>query len=325
MRRYLFSRAGEAVIVLLIVSLLVFIFIRLLPGDPAMALYGDQIQKLTPADQLRIRANLGLDEPLYWQYVKWLQGIMQGDWGRSYLNGERVDVLIGQAIGPTVQLMLAGTFLTLLLSLLFGTMTGLRPSSKMDRTVTAVSLVLMSFPTFYLALCLILVFSIALQWFPIAGMGSGAEGWIGRLRHLALPAAALALSHLGYYIRLLRNHVTVINDKEFVRSLRMRGVSRHRIIFRHMLPNAALPFLSYIGMSLSLTFAGSVVIETLFSWPGLGMLALKSAQSHDYPVLLAAILLSTFVVVASSLMIDLFCAWYHPQIRRQLLSGRSAQ
>ncbi|MCE5171181.1 ABC transporter permease [Paenibacillus profundus] len=324
MLRFVLSRIGEAAVVLLIVSVIVFIFIRLLPGDPAMALYGDNIQKMTPADQLRIRDNLGLDEPLHIQYTKWLEGVMHGELGRSYLNGEPVSTIIYNAVGPTVQLMLTGTCLTVLASLLLGTYTGLRHASKTDVVVTVFSYLLMSMPAFYQALLFMLVFSLYFGWFPIAGMGSPHGGFGEWLRHITLPALVLSLSHIGYYIRLLRNHVLITKEKDFVRALEARGVPYLRIVTRHIAPNSALPFLTYIGMSLSLTMAGSVVIETLFSWPGLGMLSLKSALTRDYPVLIAAILLGTFVVIIGSLLIDLFCAWFNPRIRRQLVKEGAA-
>ncbi|MBN3522595.1 ABC transporter permease [Paenibacillus apiarius] len=324
MLRFVLSRMGEAAVVLLLASVIVFVFIRLLPGDPAMALYGDNIQKMTPADQLRIRENLGLDEPLHVQYAKWLEGVMHGELGRSYLNGEPVSAILYHAAGPTVQLMLTGTLLTLLVSLLLGTYTGLRHASKSDAIVTVFSYLLMSMPAFYQALLFMLVFSLCLGWFPIAGMGNP-HGGIGEwLRHITLPALVLSFSHIGYYIRLLRNHVLVTKDKDFVHALEARGVPRLRIVTRHIVPNSALPFLSYIGMSLSMTMAGSVVIETLFSWPGLGMLSLKSALSRDYPVLIATILLGTFVVIIGSLLIDLLCAWFNPRIKRQLVKEGTA-
>jgi peptide/nickel transport system permease protein len=148
----------------------------------------------------------------------------------------------------------------------------------------------------------------------------GAGNW---LHHLIMPALVLSLSHIGYYIRLLRNNIAVTQEKEFVWALRARGISEKMILWKHLFPNAALPYLSFMGMSLSLTFAGSVVVETLFSWPGLGRLSLKSALAHDYPVLLATILLSMSFVIIGSLIIDLICAWIDPKMRQHLLKEES--
>ncbi|WP_053364831.1 ABC transporter permease [Bacillus sp. FJAT-27245] len=321
MARFVVSRICEAVVALLIGSILCFAFIRMLPGTPAAAMYGDQLQKMSKADQARIAENLGLNDPLYTQYAKWFTNVVQGEWGRSYSTGEEVKVMIAKAIEPTLALMLAAAALTLVLSFLLGIITGLWRYSSFDYAVTVSSFVFMSLPSFWFALILMLFFSVYLGVLPTAGMGQGGAGdW---LRHLIMPALVLSLSHIGYYIRLLRNNITVTQEKEFVWALRARGISERTILWKHLVPNASLPYLAFAGMSLSLLFAGSVVVETLFSWPGLGRLSLKSALAHDYPVLLATILLSMGFVIIGSLLIDLICAWIDPRMRRHLVKEES--
>lgn len=317
MTKFIVSRICEALVVLFIGSILCFVFIRMLPGSPAAAMYGDQIQKMSKADQIRIAENLGLNDPLYTQYAKWFKSVLQGEWGRSYSTGEEVKVMIAHAIKPTLALMLAAAVLTLVLSLLLGVITGLWRYSFFDYAVTVSSFVFMSLPAFWFALMLMLFFSVYLGILPTSGMGEGGAGdW---LKHLIMPALVLGLTHIGYYIRLLRNNIAVSQEKEFIWALRARGISEKTILWKHLFPNASLPYLSFMGMSLSLTFAGSVVVETLFSWPGLGRLSLKSALAHDYPVLLATILLSMSIVVIGSLIIDLICAWIDPRMRQHLL------
>ncbi|MBU8880693.1 ABC transporter permease [Bacillus sp. FJAT-29790] len=317
MARFIVSRLCETTVVLLIGSMLCFAFIRMLPGDPAAAMYGDQIQKMSKADQIRIAENLGLNEPFYTQYSKWFMGVLHGEWGRSYITGEEVKTIIAHAIGPTMTLMLAAAVLTLILSLFLGVITGLRRYSLFDHAVTVTSFIFMSLPSFWFALMLMLFFSVYLGILPTSGMGQGGVGaW---LKHLIMPAFVLGLSHIGYYIRILRNHIAVTQENEFVWALRARGISERAILWKHIFPNASLPYLSFMGMSLSLTFAGSVVVETLFSWPGLGRLSLKSALAHDYPVLLATILLSMSIVIIGSLIIDLICASIDPRMRQHLL------
>ncbi|KMY54482.1 ABC transporter permease [Bacillus sp. FJAT-27231] len=317
MIKFIASRLAEAVIVLVIGSILCFAFIRMLPGDPATAMYGDQLLKMSHADQVRIAENLGLNEPLYTQYAKWLINVLHGEWGHSYTTGEEVTVMVARAIEPTVVLMLSSTAIILLISLFFGMVTGLRRYSFLDHAVTIASFLFMSLPSFWFALMLMLLFSVYLGVLPTAGIGKeGAGDW---LKHLIMPSLVLALSHIGYYIRILRNHIAIIKEKEFVWALQARGVSQRKILFKHLLPNASIPFLSFIGMSLSLTLAGSVVVETLFSWPGLGRLSLKSALAHDYPVIMATILLCMSVVIIGSFFIDLLCAWIDPRLRNQLM------
>lgn len=317
MAKFIVSRICEAVVVLLIGSILCFAFIRMLPGTPAAAMYGDQLQKMSKADQVRIAENLGLNDPLYTQYAKWFKSVLHGEWGRSYSTGEEVKVMIAHAIEPTLTLMLAAAVLTIGISLLLGVMTGLWRYSFFDYAVTVSSFIFMSLPSFWFALMLMLFFSVYLGLLPTSGMGEG--GFSDSLKHLIMPALVLSLSHMGYYIRLLRNNIAVTQEKEFIWALRARGISEKTILWKHLFPNASLPYLNFMGMSLSLTFAGSVVVETLFSWPGLGRLSLKSALAHDYPVLLATILLSMSIVIIGSLIIDLICAWIDPKMRQNLL------
>ncbi|MBA9026842.1 ABC transporter permease [Peribacillus huizhouensis] len=317
MLRFIVSRLSESIVVLLIGSILCFAFIRMLPGSPAAAMYGDQLQKMSKADQIRIAENLGLDEPIYTQYAKWFMGVLQGDWGRSYNTGEEVKMMIAHAVEPTIILMLAAAVITIVLSLFLGVITGLRRYSFFDHAVTVASFIFMSLPSFWFALMLMLFFSVYLGVLPTSGMGQGGIGdW---LKHLIMPAFILGLSHIGYYIRILRNHIAVTQEKEFVWALQARGISKRTILWKHIFPNASIPYLSFMGMSLSLSLAGSVVVETLFSWPGLGRLSLKAALAHDYPVLLAAILLSMSIVIIGSFMVDLICAWIDPRLRRHLL------
>ncbi|MFJ5623373.1 ABC transporter permease [Peribacillus loiseleuriae] len=317
MTRYIVSRFCEAMVVLLIGSILCFAFIRVLPGDPAAAMYGDQVQKMSQADKIRIAENLGLNEPLYTQYGKWFMGVLQGEWGRSYTTGEDVKTMIAHTIEPTIILIMASAVVTVVLSLFLGVITGLRRYSFLDHAITVASFIFMSIPSFWFALMLMLFFSVYLGMLPTAGMGQGGIGdW---LKHLIMPAFVLGLSHIGYYIRILRNHVAVTQEKEFVWALRARGISEKTILWKHIFPNASLPYLSFMGMSLSLTLAGSVVVETLFSWPGLGRLSLKSALAHDYPVLMAVILLSMSIVILGSFVVDLICAWIDPRMRQHLL------
>lgn len=280
-------------------------------------MYGDQLQKLSEEDRNRIAENLGLNDPLLQQYGKWLLQIFHGDWGKSLISGEDVSSVVIEALQPTFVLLLSSQFIIVVIAILFGVVSGLRRQSLFDQIVTAVSFLFMSIPTFWLALMLMLFFSVYLGILPTSGMGEG--GWAIQLRYLFMPSIVLALSHAGYYIRLLRNHIAVITDAKFVFALKARGIPKRFILWNHLLPNALIPFLSYTGMSLAVSLASSVVVETIFSWPGLGRLALKSALMHDYPVLLALILLSMAFVIATNFIMDLLCALIDPRLRNHLL------
>ncbi|MBB4823445.1 peptide/nickel transport system permease protein [Sporosarcina luteola] len=311
------TRLSETIATLLLGNILCFTFLRLLPGDPAVAMYGEQFLRLSEADQQRITENLGLHEPIYSQYMKWLGSVLHGDFGHSYRTGEQVSTIIARAVGPTILLMLAATLLILVISISLGILSGLKRHSAIDHAITLGSFVFMSIPTFWFAIMLMLVFSVHLGILPSSGIGKG--GLLDWLKHLVMPATVLALSHIGYYIRILRNHLALTINKDFIWAMRVRGLSTAAILWRHLLPNVSVPFLSYVGMSFTLTLGGSVVIESIFSWPGLGRLTLDSAIGHDYPVIMAALLLTLSTVVFGSFLIDLVCAWIDPRVRKSIL------
>lgn len=313
MIRIFFQRIVESLFVLSIGSVLCFAFIRILPGDPAAAMYGDQLQKLNEAERLRISENLGLNEALPIQYIKWIGQVFQGEWGHSIVSGIDAATVVAQSLQPTFLLLLASQFLILLLAIFFGVSTALKQGSLYDHAVTVISFIFLSIPPFWFALMLMIFFSVHLGMLPTSGMGDG------QLRYILLPSLVLALSHAGYYIRLLRNHIIITQDSGFIFALKARGFSKWKIVKNHLLPNASIPLLSYAGVSLAVALASSVVVETIFSWPGLGRLALKSALAHDYPVLLAIIMLSMAFVILVNLFVDLLCAWIDPRLRNQMI------
>ena len=313
MVRFILKRIVQSLFVLIIGSMLCFGFVRVLPGDPAAAMYGDQLQKLSDTDRFRIAENLGLNEALPIQYTKWLGQIFQGEWGYSTISGMDAAAVVIQSLQPTFLLLLASQFLILLLAVFFGVSTGLRHRSFYDHAVTVISFIFLSIPPFWFALMLMIFFSVYLGILPTSGMGNG------QLRYILLPALVLALSHAGYFLRLLRNHIIITKDSGFIFALKARGFSEWSILKNHLLPNTAIPILSYTGISLAVSLASSVVVETIFSWPGLGRLALKSALAHDYPVLLAIIMVSMVFVILVNLIVDLLCAWIDPRLRNQVL------
>lgn len=313
MSQFISKRLVESIIILFIGSMLCFMFIRLLPGDPAAAMYGDQLQKMSEADRVRIIENLGLNEPLLNQYGKWLSQAFKGEWGQSLVSGENVVTIVVQSLRPTFMLMLSSHFIIFILAIVFGIISGFFRKSFIDQAITVVSFLFMSIPTFWLASMLMLFFSVSLGILPTSGMGEGE--WGERLPYIIMPSLVLALSHVGYYIRLLRNHIATTKESGFVFALKARGIPEHKILFNHLLPHASIPFLSYTGMSIAVSLASSVVVETIFSWPGIGRLALKSAFAHDYPVLLAVIMLSMVFVITINFLVDLLCAWIDPRLR----------
>ncbi|KGR79693.1 ABC transporter permease [Ureibacillus manganicus] len=317
MSQFILKRIVESLIVLFIGSMLCFIFIRMLPGDPAAALYGDQLQKMSEADRVRINENLGLNEPIFNQYGKWLSQVFHGEWGQSLSSGENVTTIVVQALQPTFMLMLSSHLIIFVLAIVFGIISGYFRKSFIDQAITVVSFLFMSIPSFWLAIILMLFFSVYLRVLPTSGIGN--SNWGEFLRYIIMPSLVIALSHVGYYIRLLRNHIATSKESGFVFALKARGIPEHLILLNHLIPHAFIPFLSFTGMSIAVSLASSVLVETIFSWPGIGRLALKSALTHDYPVLLAVIMLSMFFVITVNLLVDLICAWIDPRIRTNFL------
>lgn len=317
MWRYLFSRLGESLIVLWIISVVAFGLMHLAPGDPAVALYGEQFLKMSLQDRQHIRENLGLDRPLPVQYYRWAAGTLHGDLGRSYLSGEEVSGLIGERLPATLLLTSAAAVLIVFITLVLGLYSGLKKYSSIDYGSTIASFVLMSIPGFWLGLMSILFFCVWLRWLPSSGMRSigGSPGISDFLRHLLLPAAVLSLTHIGYYIRLLRGSVATVSERPFVAVLKSRGLHPWVITCKHILRNALIPFVTYLGVSVSMMLGGSVVTEAIFAWPGIGLLSVEAALRKDYPVLMGTILLSGLLVVLGSLTADVLCAWLDPRIR----------
>lgn len=316
MIRYVISRILESVAVLFLVSILAFALMHAAPGDPVMAIYGVKVQQMRPEDRERIRENLGLSQPLPVQYIRWLKGALQGDLGRSLITGRLVSEEMRERIGPTLVLALTSTLLIVVLTLAIGLVAGIYRGSWFDYLATFVTYVLMCLPGFWFGLMLILTFCVVLRWLPSSGMITLGMNftWSDFLRHLILPAVVLSFTHLGYYIRLLRGSVAAVREKDFVLVLRARGLEEKKIIFKHVLRNALLPYVTYLGVSVSITLGGSVVTETIFAWPGLGQLAVEAAVSRDYPVMMGTTLLTAALVVGGSLIADLICAWLDPRI-----------
>ncbi|MCI2255755.1 ABC transporter permease [Domibacillus sp. PGB-M46] len=317
---FVLKRFYEACLVLFIGSICCFLFIRMLPGDPAVAVYGGEYQKLSEAERIRISENLGLNEPLPAQYMQWLSRAVQGEWGTSSSTGEDVREVIGRTLQPTFLLLIVSQLLIFLFSFLPGIISGLRRRSSVDYVITVVSFLFMSIPSFWLALLLMLFFSVSLGLLPTSGTGTG--GITAQLPYVVMPAFILAVSHIGYYIRLLRNHVMAVKEQPFITALRARGISERVILWRHIVPNAFMPYFSYAGASLASALAGTVVVETIFSWPGLGRLTLDSALDHDYSVLMAAILLSMTAVITVNFIIDVIGAAMNPRLRSQIRGAK---
>lgn len=314
MGRYLVQRLLSLVGVLFGVSVIVFLALHLAPGDPAQLLLGP----LARADDLaRLRQELGLDESLPAQYLKWIGHALQGDLGRSIASHRPVLTDIVERFQATA--LLAGVSLAIAvgIGLAVGILSAVRRGQWVDRVAMVVALVSMSMPSFWLGMILIIVFSLTLGWLPGTGMSSprGDGGPFDLIAHLILPAITLAAVPTAIVSRLTRSSMLEVLGQEFVRTGRSKGLSERQLIRRHVLPNTLVGVATIVGIEAGYLLAGAVLVETVFAWPGLGALLVTSILKRDFPVVQGGVMLIALVYVLVNLATDLAYAYLDPRIR----------
>ena len=320
MLAHLGTRALAGAVVVAGVVTLTFLLVRLAPGDPVERLLGPTT---TPAQLAAQRRALGLDRPLAAQYAIWLGRLARGDWGRSIATGRPVRTLLGDAVPPT--LALVGT--SLVLSYLLGLAVGAWQASAGPRVDTALSIAtvtLFALPGYWLGLMLVMAFTYWAQWLPAfgaAGLDADAlTGWsrfADRLRHFALPLATLTLIGVGGAARFVRSAMRDVLVQPFVRTAEAKGLSAWQVTRRHVARNALIPVVTLLGLSLPALFSGAVFVEAVFAWPGVGRRLVEAVQARDYPVVMAATVVTAVLVVAGNFVADLSLAWIDPRMRRR--------
>ena len=314
MTRYVVGRLLQSIPLLFIISLIAFAILHLAPGDPAALLYGTDIS----TEQLaQIRASWGLDEPIAVQYVKWLGNLMRGDLGRSFVDGRPALAVITERIPATLQLTLCGLLIALVLGLGVGIIAALRPHSTIGYISTFFSTLFYSLPNFWLALLLILVLSVWFRLLPSAGIESlrGPTGTLDRLSHLAMPAFVISLREMGRLIRFTRASLLDVLGQDYIRTALAKGMTTRQMIIRHALRNALIPVVTLLGLSVPQILSGSIVVETVFAWPGMGRLLVESAFQRNYTVLMGEIVMVGLLVMVGNLLADISYAVIDPRIR----------
>ena len=310
---YIVKRLGFAVLMLVGVSLLLFTIMRLAPGGPEAVLIGSDFSQEAAR---QIRERLGLDRPLLMQYGTWALAAVHGDLGRSFKTGDPVVTLIGDRLGPTLQLTAGALIFALCVAVPLGVLAAVRRNSIWDTLGSAVSLFGVSFPSFWLGIMLILVFSEALHLLPPSGLSDlGREGEaLSRLRHAILPTLTLGLIQMASFMRFTRSSLLEVLRQDYVRTASAKGVTRMRVIWRHALRNALIPVVTVVGLSLPVLVGGAVLTETVFAWPGIGRLAVGAVFERDYPVIMGVNLLVAAVVVTANLLTDITYCLIDPRI-----------
>jgi peptide/nickel transport system permease protein len=296
-------------VTLALVSVINFLVIFLVPVNPIDAIAGD---KATPAVMAAIEQHYGLDRPIYVQYGLYVWHAVHGDLGMSYQTSQPVAAEIGQRLPATLELAAGAFVLTLVLGISAGLAAGFRPGGAGDGALTISTLFFNSLPTFWLGTVLLYVFAFKLGLFPLGGYGQGAH-----LRHLVLPAATLAFTEQALYARLLRTQVFEVRHEDFVRTAWAKGLSSRLVYVRHVVRNALLPVVTFAGVNLANLLSGLILIETVFGWPGLGLLTYQSLTSFDVPVIMGTALLSAVLVVLANLAVDLVYMALDPRVSYQ--------
>lgn len=317
MLRYMLRRLSIAVPVLFGILLLAFIMTRTLPGDPLLMMMS--IEEFEASDEYleTRREQLGLNDSLPVQYVKWVGEVFQGNLGTSFHRREPITEIIGGRIGPTIRLTGTSVLLALLFGVPAGVIAAVRQNTWFDYTSATGSMLAISIPNFFLGLMAIFVFSLRLRWLPTGGLGTlGAESTLwDSLRHLIMPAGVLAAVLVGPYVRYTRQSMLDVLRQDYITTAKAKGVPRRAILIFHGLRNALVPLTTVIAIQIPALLAGTVIIETIFTWPGMGQLVLEGITRRDYPIIVGVVLVSAVLVMIFNLFADLLAAVLDPRIR----------
>jgi peptide/nickel transport system permease protein len=303
MLRFLLQRSGQALIAVFGVVTLVF-FIQRITGDPTALLLPETA---TQADIEAMRATLGLDRPLIEQYINFLGDMARFDLGRSFVQNASVEEIIVSRIPETLQLATGALVVALFIGLPLGLLMALTKGRFISRWIMGIVLACQSMPTFWSGIMMILVFGVWLRWLPSSGTGT--------LSHLIMPSIALGLLSLATYARITRSAVVDEMGKEYVRSALARGVGTKRLVTKHLMRNSLIPIISITALELSQLLAGAVIVETVFAWPGLGLLTVQSIAARDFVVVQAVVLLGAFVTIFANLGADILYSIVDPRVR----------
>ncbi|MFE6052282.1 ABC transporter permease [Kitasatospora sp. NPDC056446] len=312
MRTFLLKRLPSGLLVLVLASFAVFLILRLIPGDPAASLAGPDASTATVE---AIRTRLGLDQPLFGQYLGWLGDLLSGDLGPSYAIGGQVTDLIGNGLGATAQLALGALVLVVLIALPLAVAGATARRRPVAAALQAVTTAVLAIPPFVTGVVLVLVFAVSLELLPAGGRESLLDAPDLAVQYLAMPALCLALPSAAVLARYLKDGIERALAEDYVRTATALGVSRRRIVWRHALPNALPSAVTVLGLQVGHLIAGAVLVERIFAWPGLGRLIEQGVARRDYPVVQDLLLLVVAVYVAVQLLTDLAYAWLDPRIR----------
>ena len=309
--KYVLKKLGTLILTLLAVSALVFFAFSLIPSHPAIARLGTEA---TPEKIAKLMHDMGLDRPVLERFGNWILGILRGDFGTSYSYNQPVTTLLAEKIGVTLLMSVMAILITCLLSFPLGIYVARKSDSKLDVLFTTVNQIVMSIPSFFSGILITLVFGLILKLFTPGGYVSYKTDFLKCVGYLIFPAFAIALPKISMVVKLLRDTALKEADKDYVRTAYSRGNRTKAVFYKHVLKNAIIPVITFLGMTFADIIAGSIIVEQVFRVPGLGRILLTSISGRDYPVVEAIILLLATAVVVSNLVVDLLYKKFDPRI-----------
>ena len=311
MTRYIIRRLLLMIPVAFLVTVIVFLLLRLAPGDPVLIYAGEDRD---PASLEALRHSLGLDQPLPVQYVDWLAHALQGDFGRSIRSHEQVLPAITQRLPATIELGGVALTLSITIAIVVGSISAVKRNSWIDLLSTGTALGAVSLPNFFLGLVLILLFSLVIRWFPPGGYQPFVDSPVENIRRIVLPAITLAAATTAVNLRQMRSSLIDVLGQDYIRTGRAKGLSEASVVLRHAFKNAMIPVVTVIGIQVGTIIEGAIITESVFSWPGVGRLVVDSIGGRDYPVVQAVVLISALAYMTSTLLVDILYAWLDPRI-----------
>ncbi|MBX3012155.1 MAG: ABC transporter permease [Caldilineaceae bacterium] len=318
MTKYIVQRLLISIPVFLGITLIVFALFALSPGDPVVNIIGyGAFVEMSPEQVLKIRQQFGLDDPWIVRYARWLGSTLQGDLGYPYKGAMSVSAQLAERVPPTLLLMGASLVLALLLGVPMGIIMALKPYSLIDYILTIIAFINLSIPSFFVGLSFIYIFALKLDILPTYGMQTIGEPFslIDRVRHLILPATILGVFNAGVWARYTRSSMLEVLHTDYVTTARSKGLREWVVVLRHAFRNSLIPLITIVTLSLPALLGGAVIIETIFQWPGMGMLGYRATTTRDYPILMGITLISATMILVSNLLADILYAVADPRIR----------
>jgi peptide/nickel transport system permease protein len=316
--RYVVRRLLQIIPAWFIISILVFIAMRLAPGDPAMMILGKEAARPEGKAALeKLRHDMGLDRPVYVQYLIWISNAVRGDFGVSNISGRPVMELIAGRLPASLELMTVTFLISLIVSVPLGVLAALKQKTILDYSVMALAVGGVAIPGFWLGLALILLFSVTLGWLPASGYTPFTENPALNIKQVIMPALTLAVYLIATFTRFMRSDMIEVVNEDYIRTAVSKGLSGRLVVFRHALRNALIPLLTVIGVEVGSLFGGVAVIEQVFGWSGVGWLTLQAVYYRDYPMVQGAIVMVAVVYTLINFFVDVGYAFLNPRIREQ--------